>query len=607
MLFVAIPRFVLAEPKVAIAPLDGDDGGKVSDVVAEAASERAKVTRPARVEVAMRSMGVSVLSAKTVKKLRAKLDVDVVVYGSVERDGGSKRLSLSVDGGGNVKRLEVDFKTPKDLKKDLGAKLAKRIGGAMEGNGDDEEDDDEARRREDEKRKEEKRKREEEEAARKEEERRKEEMRKREEEERRKEEMRKREEEEERKRKKRRGDDDEDEEPVRGKRGDDEGRGKRGDDDERSGKRGDDDDDRGRGKRDDDDERGGVMRGKRGDDDDRARGKRGDDDDDRARGKRGDDDERGGVMRSKRGDDDDDRRGKRGDDDDDRRGKRVADEDDEDDNRARKRFGDEDDEDLDDEDDEDRGKRRKKRGKRHVLTQTAVWLDAGGAFERRTLTYDATGNMAPPPVGTAAPAGRLEGELYPGAFSSVKSIGAGFGVYGHYTRAFALGIRVPGTQVTAPVKSADGAIGARYRFAFGQHSLALGVAYWKRYFLVDRMGQTLDMPDVNYTAIAPGLAVRIGATPKIAAFATFDFPLMLFSGPIQDPVKGYGSSKILAFDLRGGVQYVLAKHVALQVGLELDQVGLSFTKQVGSMSVTRNVSKATDRSIGLAATVGVNY
>ncbi|HEU4665931.1 MAG TPA: hypothetical protein VFS55_18020 [Dokdonella sp.] len=164
--------------------------------------------------------------------------------------------------------------------------------------------------------------------------------------------------------------------------------------------------------------------------------------------------------------------------------------------------------------------------------------------------------------------------------------------------------------MTAPIKNGHYAIGARYRFVFGKHSLALGVSYWRRYYMADRSQlmkpEDLDMPDVDYSAVAPGALLRIAATPKIAAFASLDLPLMLHSGPIQDPTS-YGAAKILAFDLRGGAQILVAEHAALQIGLEVDQVGLSFTGQPGSMAVRRAVTKATDRSVGLAATIGLTY
>ncbi|HEY5948612.1 MAG TPA: hypothetical protein VIV40_24135, partial [Kofleriaceae bacterium] len=334
--------------------------------------------------------------------------------------------------------------------------------------------------------------------------------------------------------------------------------------------------------------------------DDRADRRKNRDDDDENRRKNRDDDDEGRRKKRDDGDEDDDRKG--------RGKKRVAD-DEEDSGAARKRAGDEDEDEASD-DGEERPRRKKRRERRHVLTQNALWLDGGGAVARRTLTYVSTGMMRPPPVGTAAAAGRIEGEVYPAAFSTLKSTAAGFGVNAVLGYTFGLGIAVPGTQVTAPIKNGHYAIGARYRFVFGQHSVAAGISYWRRYYMADRTKlmnpDQLDMPDVDYTAIAPGVTARIGATPKISAFASIDFPLMLKSGPIQQPAS-YGSAKILALDLRAGSQIVLADHVALQIAAEFDQIGLSFTGQAGSKSVTRMVTAATDRTIGLAATIGVTY
>ena len=170
---------------------------------------------------------------------------------------------------------------------------------------------------------------------------------------------------------------------------------------------------------------------------------------------------------------------------------------------------------------------------------------------------------------------------------------------------------MPGTQIVTPIKNGHISLGARYRFVFGAHSVAAGLSYWRSYYLANRSqlmnADQLDMPDVDYTAIAPGVAVRIGVTPIVSAFTTLDVPLVLKTGPIQDPVTSYGAAKIIAFDVRAGAQVVLASHVALQVGIDFEQVGLSFTGQTGSKSVTRMVSKATDRTVGLGATVGITY
>jgi hypothetical protein len=210
----------------------------------------------------------------------------------------------------------------------------------------------------------------------------------------------------------------------------------------------------------------------------------------------------------------------------------------------------------------------------------------------------------------AAPAGRIEGEIYPGAFKSLKGPGAGLGLAATYTRTFALGIAVPGTTVTAPIVAGEYSIGARYRFTFGGASIAAGLAYWGRYFMADRSGlmmaSQLDMPDVNYKGVAPQVVARFPFTPKIGGYVSIDVPLMFDAGAIQ---KGdnYGSAKITAFDIRAGAQIMLGAHYALQINADYDQVNLEFDATPGTMANARGVSAAADKNYGLAVTLGILY
>lgn len=471
-----------AKPKIAVAPIDGDSDDEVGEIVVSVAANHGRAIDPGRVGKEMAKLSISKMSTKSAKKLRTKLDADVVVYGKLSK----KHLSLTIAGKGKSK-LEVDFKSNKDLKKKLSDKLGKELDAALEG---PDSDDDE----------------------------------------------------------------------------DDKGGGVFGSGDKR-------DDDGDKRKRDDDEKR------KRDDDDKREKEGRREREDKRKR------------------DEDDKRSSKR-------------DKDDEDD-RGRKRTSRRDEEDEDDEQrDEDRPRRKKKKQKRHPLTQAAVWLDAGPAFARRTLTYQGGGMTPPPRVGTIGAAAEVEGELYPGSFSTLKGPAAGIGIAGAYDRTVGLGIAVPKTAIVAPITQGFYWIGARYRFVFGSSSVAVGASYWRRYYMADRsklmMADQLDMPDVDYKALAPDVTARIAAAPNVSVFASLQIPLMFTSGPIQENTS-YGPSTILAFDVRAGVQLALGSHYAVQMGLYFDQIGLEFTAGQGTMAATREVTAATDRSIGLAAALGVFY
>src|SRR5207302_1337186 len=81
----------LARPRVAVAPLDGDNNQRVGDVVAEAVADHAKVTPQDKVARAMDKLRVTELDKKSVKALRTRLEVDAVVHGRVEKAGAKKR------------------------------------------------------------------------------------------------------------------------------------------------------------------------------------------------------------------------------------------------------------------------------------------------------------------------------------------------------------------------------------------------------------------------------------------------------------------------------------------------------------------------------------
>ena len=289
-------------------------------------------------------------------------------------------------------------------------------------------------------------------------------------------------------------------------------------------------------------------------------------------------------------------------------GEPEEDPDDEDEKRKKKRVADRD----DDEANAVRKKKKKRRRgdddeetPRHPVTQAAIRLNAGAGFGRRGLTYEATGMGTPPPVGTAAPSGRVEVEMYPGATSTLKGAAAGFGLYGHYDMTFGLSIDVPGSGgKSAPISQSHYQAGVRYRFAFGPHAIALGVGYAARKYTADRsglgMGVTLDMPDVSYRGVAPNVIGRFAATPTVGIFVGGAFLFLMDAGPIATNAY-FGYAKTIAFEGAGGAEIALAKNYGLRLALELSQVGFDFRTTV------RGVSAATDRTIGAVATFEVLY
>ena len=175
---------------------------------------------------------------------------------------------------------------------------------------------------------------------------------------------------------------------------------------------------------------------------------------------------------------------------------------------------------------------------------------------------------------------------------------------------------IPNQTLEAPINQSHYAIGARYRFGLGAaSSVALGLDYVRRHYIADRsrlMTVVLDAPDVDYTAVAPGIAGRTPVTDTITAFAGLDGMLMLETGQIQDTAS-YGPATVYGVELAGGVDIAVARQIGLRIAFEYSQINFSF-KNKGTQSNNRDqdptsqdVMGAVDRSIGLSATLGLVY
>jgi hypothetical protein len=303
-----------------------------------------------------------------------------------------------------------------------------------------------------------------------------------------------------------------------------------------------------------------------------------------------------------------------------------VDKDKDDDEPRRKRKDKDKDKEVAERDDEDAAPRKRKRrsldddedegtvieaggAARTPMTQPAARVDAGLTFALRKLSWSA-GAMGPPNVSTPGPSGRIEGEIYPLALANPKSPLRGLGLAAKYDKSFANSIAIPNTATQKSVDQAHYAVGVRYRIEVGEaSSVALGLDYARRHTIVSRTGlmpNALDMPDVDYKAFAPNAGGRVPLTPKITAFADFAFLAITQTGPIQTATS-YGFATVYGIEGTAGVDIGLTKQLALRVAGELAQISFAFKKGQGTLAMTRNVDSATDRSLGLAATLAVVY
>ncbi len=241
---------------------------------------------------------------------------------------------------------------------------------------------------------------------------------------------------------------------------------------------------------------------------------------------------------------------------------------------------------------------------RNPVTQSALFLDGGAAGLRRTLGYAATPTGTPPPgVGTAGATAQVEGAYYLG--DSVS----GFGVVGTLRQTLGLAITVPGTTLACPITEATYTVGVRYRIPFaGESSLTFGASYWRYRYLANRkkLGDSpgmLDMPDVDYSAIAPGAEVKYALSRKSALFASLLIPVVTSSGPVTTTMGGKAS---FGFAFDGGLDIALAPHYGLRFEAIFDQIGIAFDP-TNTVAMSRGITAATDRTMGIVATFAMIY
>ena len=265
-----------------------------------------------------------------------------------------------------------------------------------------------------------------------------------------------------------------------------------------------------------------------------------------------------------------------------------------------------------------KGKGKGKRGDAGSTATAIARASAGASVAQRQLTYDTRSGFTqvPPRVRTTAGGGRVDGELYPFALAESGGKLEGLGLAASYDKTFGLSIKIPNLEVRAPINQSHYSIGARYRVRVGESStVALGLDYVRRHYIADRarlMAVVLDAPDVDYMAVAPGVAARVPVTPTITIIGGVDGMLMLETGPIQ-LTPSYGPSTVYGLEGHAGIDVALTAKIGLRVALEYSRINLSFNGK-GEMTTSRDndvttqdVNGATDRWIGVAATLGLVY
>jgi hypothetical protein len=255
--------------------------------------------------------------------------------------------------------------------------------------------------------------------------------------------------------------------------------------------------------------------------------------------------------------------------------------------------------------------------------RSALRLDVGASVHRRSLSFSTRSFPEAPKnySNSIVPGVRIEAQAYPLAFGSPNSIVGGLGLGGLFDQTLLLKVTPevqPGTKL--PVTERRFAIGPRFRYVFGaastSPSVTAAINYAKRSFVVNRAklesGNTLDLPDVDYSGGDIGVEARIPIGGRIAVLAGGTFVLLTTAGPIEKPDQ-YGEARVIAAQGMAGLDVALTSRFAVRLTAEFAQYGFTF-KGNGAQSNARDgdpstpdVGGAADRYLSGAATFAVHY
>jgi hypothetical protein len=237
-----------------------------------------------------------------------------------------------------------------------------------------------------------------------------------------------------------------------------------------------------------------------------------------------------------------------------------------------------------------------------------IFVDGGMAYGMRRLSYDSTAAIKPPTVSTASASGRVEGTFFLKAVGATGPL-ARFGIGGEYDKAFGLSIKL-GMLGSVPIDEGHYSIGARYRIDAGVASVVvIGLDYAERHYIADRSALTapslFDAPDTDYQSNQRDASARTPFTPAITGFATAIAMLPFAAGPIQKS-DSYGPANAYGLGLTAGIDVAVASAIGLRIAGEAEQISLTF-KGTGSLAQGRMVTAATDRQLGIFATLALFY
>lgn len=248
-----------------------------------------------------------------------------------------------------------------------------------------------------------------------------------------------------------------------------------------------------------------------------------------------------------------------------------------------------------------------------------VHVAGGLSFTSRILRSSAPDGVEGPTYdGPLAPALYLDAEIYPAALGPASMPGyailSNIGIQARFERVFGLSSEVSytasgGEEMLLDLDTTQMRIGAGlvYRLFLGEGAgapvLMLGAGYERFQFEVDKSGlpadATVDLPNVTYTSIDPGVGFRYPVTDAIAVTGRGRLLLVLDSGELEDTAEYGATSSSLGFEVGADVEYRVLPKLAVRAGVRFMDITVGLEG-----AGTSNVDGLTDYYIGALLTAG---
>lgn len=278
-----------------------------------------------------------------------------------------------------------------------------------------------------------------------------------------------------------------------------------------------------------------------------------------------------------------------------------------------------------------RGDDQDQRPNGEALTPTnrAIDVAVGMSFSMRRLQFSADADLAnvPPSYRQRGPVagGVVDAIVYPLAVGHRRrGILPGLGLELAYDRVIRIRSQrqyldeMNNKQVAdLPTTQDRFSIGAVVRYPFTpRFVLGAKVLYSRQQFEIAQQlpnGSPTDLPSVQYSMLEPKFFALFALTSAIAIHAEGGAMFVTDSGPIANPMTGYGSTSGSGFELSAGLDVHLTRTIFVRILGRLQRFSLSFKGDANSLATSRDndpqqdVQGATDQYYGGAATLGFAY